>query len=77
MPRPIQRSKEAILSSGKVAPSDVATHSDKEGVRGDKKRCKQHLQGDATMTSHDDGNDGEAGGSSVRRSSTTARSDKR
>jgi hypothetical protein len=39
MPHPTQRSKEAILSISEGAPSDVATHNSKEGIKGDKKRC--------------------------------------
>jgi hypothetical protein len=73
---PTQRSSKAILSSGEGAPSDVATHSSKEGVTGGKRRSKQRLQEVATMTGHDDGNDGEAGGFDVRHNSTTTCSDK-
>jgi hypothetical protein len=74
VPRPTQRSGEVILSSGKGAPSNVATHT---SINGGKKRREQRLQGAATMTGHDDGNNGEAGGSDVRCSSTAACSDKR
>jgi hypothetical protein len=74
--RPTQRSSEAILSIGEVAPSDVTTRSGREGVKGRKKRHKEHLQGTVTTISHDDGNDGEAGGSGMRHNSVTAHSDK-
>jgi hypothetical protein len=77
VPRPTQRSKEVIPSSGEGAPSDVTTHNNKEGVKGFKKRLKQCLQGAATTTVHDDSNDREAGGSSMRHSSTAAHIDKR
>jgi hypothetical protein len=40
MPHPTQRSREAILSNGEGAPSDIATHSDMEGIKGRKKRRK-------------------------------------
>jgi hypothetical protein len=73
---PPQRSREAILSSGEGASFDVATHNSKEGVNGGKKRHRQHLQYGTTMTIHDDGNDAEAGGSGMKRSSIATRSDK-
>jgi hypothetical protein len=76
VPFPTQRRREVIPSSDEGASSNVTTHNSKEGIKGDKKRCKQHLQGAATTTDHDDGNDGKAGGSGVRRSLTTTRSDK-
>jgi hypothetical protein len=72
VPRPNQRSREAILNNGEGASSDVPTHSSKEGIKGSKKRHKQRLQGVATMI----GNDGEAGGSDMRCSSTVTHSDK-
>jgi hypothetical protein len=60
VPHPTQYSREVIQSSGNGASSDAATHSGREGIKGGKKRHKQRLQGAMTMTSHDDGNDGEA-----------------
>jgi hypothetical protein len=77
MPHPNQRSREVTPISGEGASSDVATRSGREGVKGGKMWYKQCLKGAMTMTGHDDGNDGEAGGSGVRCSSATARSDKR
>jgi hypothetical protein len=71
---PEQGSREATPSSGKKAPFDVTVHITKEGVKGEK-RCKQLPQG--ITTDHDDGNNGEAGGSNAWRVSTTAHSDKR
>jgi hypothetical protein len=49
-----------ISSGGEGAPSDITTHSSKEGVKGGKKRHKQHLQGVTTTIGHDDDNDNEA-----------------
>jgi hypothetical protein len=46
--RPAQGSRLATPSSYKEAPSNVAIHSGREGVKGRKKRCKQHLQGTTT-----------------------------
>jgi hypothetical protein len=66
--------KEATPSSGERTPFDIAIHSDREGVKGRTKRC---LQWASTMIDHDDGNDGEVGGSDVRSILTAARSDKR
>jgi hypothetical protein len=37
--------REVTPSSGKEASSDVALHSAREGTKGGKRRCKQHLQG--------------------------------
>jgi hypothetical protein len=71
---PAQGSREATLSSDKEASLDVAVHRAKEGVEGGKKRCKQWPQ--VTMTDHNDGNNGEAGGSSVRCILTTTHNDK-
>jgi hypothetical protein len=45
MLRPTQGSREATLSSGRVTPSGITTEGTQEGVKGDRKRCKQHLQG--------------------------------
>jgi hypothetical protein len=77
VPRPTQSSREEIPSRGEGAPSDIATQSGREGIKGGKKRCKQHLQGSTTTTDHDNGSDGEAVSFGVRRSSITTRSDKR
>jgi hypothetical protein len=44
-----QVSGEVTLSSGEGAPSNVSIHSGREGDKGGKKRCMQHLQG-AMMT---------------------------
>jgi hypothetical protein len=66
--------KEATPSSGERTPFDVAIHSDREGVKGITKRC---LQWATTTIDHDDGNDGEVGGSGVRSIPTAAGSDKR
>jgi hypothetical protein len=54
------------LSSGEGASSDVSPHSGREGIKGGKKRCKQRLQGAVTMTSHNDGQDRDVGGSDMR-----------
>jgi hypothetical protein len=72
MPHWTQRSREA--TPGVL--SDVSTHSGREGIKGGKKMLKQCLQGAVTMTGHDDGNDGEAGGSGKRRISIVAHHDK-
>jgi hypothetical protein len=76
MLRPAQRSREVTPSSGKGVPSDVTIHSSREGIHGGKKRHKKRLPGATTMTNHNDGNNGEAGGSGVRHISTATRSDK-
>jgi hypothetical protein len=65
------------LSSDKEVPFDVAAHCAQEGIKGGKKRRKQHLQGTTAMASHDDGHDRVAGGSGVRRISTAEHNDKR
>jgi hypothetical protein len=75
MLRPAQSSREMTPSSDKDASSDIAAHCTQEGVKGNNKWRKQHLQG--TMISCDDGHDWEACGSDVGGSSTTTRSDKR
>jgi hypothetical protein len=64
-------------SSNEGALFDDAIHSDKEVVKGGKKRHQQHLQGATTMTNHDFDNAWEAGGSGMRRIPTSARNDKR
>jgi hypothetical protein len=64
------------LSSVKEALPDITVHRAKEGIKGDKKRCKQRPQETMTTTDHDDGNEWEAGGFDVRRISITANSDK-
>jgi hypothetical protein len=74
---PAQESREVTPSSGEGASSDVTIDSGREGIKGSKKRCKKRLQGAKTTTDHDDGNDGEACGSSVRHTPTAAHSDKR
>jgi hypothetical protein len=71
-----QGSREVTLSSGEGALSDVTIHRGREGVKGGKKRCKQRLQGAMATTDHDDGNDGEAGGSGVRHVLSAGHSDK-
>jgi hypothetical protein len=71
---PTQGSKEVTLSSSKEAPSGVAIHSTKDGIKGGKKRHKQHPQGAMTMTNHNDGNYGKVGGSDAERIVTTAHS---
>jgi hypothetical protein len=76
MLRLAQGSREAALSSGEGAPSDIAIHSGREGIKGGKRRHKQRLQGAMTTTDHDDGNDGKVSGSDVRRIPTVAHSDK-
>jgi hypothetical protein len=72
-----QGNREVTPSSGKEAPSDIATHNSKEGVKGGKQSWKQWPQGTMTMTDHDDGNHREASGSSVSRIWTTTHSEKR
>jgi hypothetical protein len=72
-----QGRREVTPSSGEGAPSDIAIHCSRESIKGGKKRHKQRLQGSMTMTDHDDGNNGEAGCSSVRCASTIAHNDKR
>jgi hypothetical protein len=62
-------------SSGTEAPLDVVVHRAKEGIKGGKKRRSQNPQ--ESTTDHDDDNDGEASGSSVRRISITVHIDKR
>jgi hypothetical protein len=74
MLRPTQGSREVTPSSDRETPSDITTHGTQEGGKGSKKRCKQCLQG--TMTTTND-NNGEVGGSSMRRTPTAARNDKR
>jgi hypothetical protein len=74
---PTQGSREATPSSSKEASFNVAVHSAKDGTKGGKKRCNQHPQGPTTMTDHDDGNYGKAGGSGAGRVTTTAHGDKR
>jgi hypothetical protein len=61
-------------SSGEGAPCDVAIHSSREGINGDKKRHKKYLQATTTMTEHDNV---EVGGSGVRHILTAACIDKR
>jgi hypothetical protein len=77
MLHPAEGSREVTSSGGKESLSDVAIHSAKEGIKGGKKRCKQHPQGTTTTTDHNNGNDGEASGSSVRCILIAAHSDKR
>jgi hypothetical protein len=72
---PTQGSKEVTLSSSKEAPSGVAIHSTKDGIKGGKKRHKQHPQGAMTTTDHNDGNYGKVGGSDAEHIATTAHSD--
>jgi hypothetical protein len=72
-----QGSRVATPSSDKEALSNVSAHWTKEAIKCGNKRRKQRLQGTMTTTSHDDGHDWEAGGSSARRISTTVHSDKR
>jgi hypothetical protein len=71
IPRPTQRSREAIPSSGEGVPSDVTTHSGREGVRSGKKRQKQCLQPAMTMATM-----GMQVAPRMRHSSVTAQSDK-
>jgi hypothetical protein len=68
-----QRSREAIPSTDEGTPSDGTTYISKEG---DKKRCKQCLQGAVTTTGHDDGNNVEASGFAVRCTTTSAHNKK-
>jgi hypothetical protein len=68
--------REATPSSDEGALFDDAIHSDKEVIKGGKKRHQQRLQGATTMTNHDFDNAWEAGGSDMRRIPTSARSDK-
>jgi hypothetical protein len=82
MLRPIQLSGEVTLSSDREAPSDVAAHCAKEGVKGNNNRCRQCPPGTMTTTSrdgtsHDDGRDWEAGGSDMGCFSTTVHSNRR
>jgi hypothetical protein len=74
MLRPTQRSREAALSSDRETLFDIAAADTQESVKGGKKRHKQHLEGTTTTT---DGNDGEVGGSGMRRTPTAAHNDKR
>jgi hypothetical protein len=37
MPHPAQRSREVTLNNSEGAPSNVTTHSDREGIKGGKK----------------------------------------
>jgi hypothetical protein len=55
---PAQGSREVIPSNGKWVPFDIAIHIAKEGVKGGKKRFKQHPQGATSTTNHDDSNYG-------------------
>jgi hypothetical protein len=41
-----------------VAPSNIAVHSGKEGIKSGKKRHNLCLEGGMTMTEHDDGKAG-------------------
>jgi hypothetical protein len=50
MLHPAQGSREAILSSDNEAPPDVIVHRAKEGVKGGKRRSKQHPQETTTTT---------------------------
>jgi hypothetical protein len=77
MLHPAEASRKATPSSDKEVPSDITAHCAQVAAKGGNKRCMQRPQGTTTTTSHDDGNDWEAGGSGVGRISTTARSDKR
>jgi precorrin-6B methylase 1 len=74
MLHPTQGTKEVIPSSDRETPSDIAAHSTQEGVKGSKKRCKQHLQGTMATTG---GNNDEAGSFGVRLNPTAACNDKR
>jgi hypothetical protein len=47
---PDQGSREMTPSSGKEVSSNVAAHIAQQGVKGGKKRHKQHLQGSITTT---------------------------
>jgi hypothetical protein len=77
VPRPAQGSREVTPSNGEGALSDVVTHNDRESVNDGKKRHKQCLQGAMTTTDHGNKNNGEAGGSGMRRILIAARSDSR
>jgi hypothetical protein len=68
-----QRSREVILRTDEGTASDGTTYISKEG---DKKRCKQCLQGAATTTGHDDGNNGEASDFVVMCTTTSTHSKK-
>jgi hypothetical protein len=76
MLHPAHGSKEVTSSSSDGAPSDVAIHNSREGIKGGKKMCKQCLQGVMTVINHNDGNDVEAGSSGMRHIPTAACSDK-
>jgi hypothetical protein len=71
-----QRSREVTPCSSKEAPSDVAVHNAKEGIKGGKKRCKQRPQGSTMMTNHDNGSNREASNSGVRHVWTTVHNNK-
>jgi hypothetical protein len=77
MLRPAQGSREVTLSSCKEAPPNVAIHYAKEGIKGGKKRCKQHPEETTIKTDHKDDNDGEVGDSSMRSILIAVHSDKR
>jgi hypothetical protein len=67
MHHPAPVSREATPSSYKEAPFNDAAHCTQGCVRGDNKRCKQHLLGTTTTSSHDDDRGWEAGSSGMGR----------
>jgi hypothetical protein len=54
-------------SSEEGASSNITIYCGRQGVDGGKKRRNQHFLGATTMTDHNDANDGDASGSSTRR----------
>jgi hypothetical protein len=57
--------------------SGITVQNAEEGARGDKKRCKQHLQGVAAVADSDGGDNKEADSSGVARVVTAAGNSKR
>jgi hypothetical protein len=72
MHHPTQTSREATPSSGKEAPSDIATYYALDGNKGSNKRRKQCPLGTATNTSRCKDRGCVAGGSSLGQVLTTA-----
>jgi hypothetical protein len=70
-------SREATLTSGKEASSNVIVHKTREGTKDGKRRHKQHPQGATTKIDYNEGDNGKPGGSDMECVMTVAHSNKR